>query len=72
MTNTQKLQIASSTLSNIRPPVAFAESIIIPIYQALMLIDEVRKDLESEKDISISDVKVTSEDPGPDVEEISR
>ena len=48
MTHLEQLRAAANTLAAIRPPIAFTESITIPVYQALSLINNVCEKMEKE------------------------
>lgn len=73
MTNSEQLKVAINTLSSIRTPIAFTESIAIPVYQAIMLInsicEKIEKEENSQEDVSISNVKFVKEKP-EDAEEL--
>ena len=73
MTDLEKLTAAKNNLAAIRAPIAFTESVTIPVYQSMLLIDQVCESLakaQKKEEVSVSDVQVTPEDPGADVEEI--
>lgn len=66
MNDIEKLKAVSRTLSNIRLPAAFTESAIIPIYNSILVIEEVIKSPsaknEDEPEIGIDAVDSVPED----------
>lgn len=46
MSNLEKLRTVQSNLSNIRIPAAFTESITIPMFNAILALDQVCQEME--------------------------
>lgn len=73
MTNLEKLQSAINSLGNIRVPTMLMESVSIPLYNAIVMIDGVYQDLlkkehqQSNEELTISDIGIGDAPPDEQV-----